>query len=373
MASTGIKISLDTVELKRIVVEIERLARTEKDTATGGMVAVVYKDGRLFFRSQSNLAILQLSMEVEKGPEESIRVAVEGPKLLAATRQLAKAKGVQEIRFLKTGIKFGKIKVATFEPTMFGRFPEGVTKAEKVLDGISNPIPNIERAEHCFASSSAGPLTARCVTVLPRQLLAAWVDQIIMVDCDLLPQDKRAFVAGKELVRLGTLGEFITVRLSDKWLVMSSPGNTLALKQQKEPKFVSQVLEMFQNITFVDSVELDKKELHSELSTAVQVLGKEALITCRLEDGKAYWFGEEEGNEVAFDLEATSTLQKNYSFGVTGSRLLNAVSNSSFKKIIIKIQENLGIEGSPMLHLVDQESHEVISLDPVNALRELDS
>jgi len=365
----AIKISVERDGFIKNLREIDMVARGSKNTSTSELAAVVYKAGRLFMRAESPITILQLVMDVEAGPDEGLfRVAVNTKKLLACARQCKTNELNIEVQ--KTGLKFGKgIRVATEEPTMFGRLPEGVSKAERICE-IMNPIPAVERAAHCLAKETEVPLTGRCLTIMPTQIMAAWVDQSIVVDCQFLPRDKMAFVPGKELLRMRHLGEGLSVRQSKEWFVLRSDSNILAVRIQKMPEFVNKVRRMFESISFVDQIDLVRDELIVPLKTAETVLGKHAIITCTVKKGKAQWHGEEEGNEFEFLSQAKVPSGNDYFFGVEIQKFKVAVGNCPFDNITVKIEE-LGTEGSVRLHLVDEESHEIISLDTIHAVRQI--
>lgn len=363
-------IVLERDEFLRLARQADSLASSTKNQDQSEKVAFVYKDGVLYLRAESNLCILQLSMDAEKGPDEFVyRAAMPSKKLVAALRQVKEDQVTVQLQ--KTGVKFGKgIRVSIEDPVMFGKLPESMRKAEKKGD-ITNPYPYLERAAHCIAKEKSMPLTAKCVTVLPNHVLAAWVDQSIMIDCKLLPKGHRMFLPGQELLRIKELGEFLSVRLSKDWLVLSSGSNFVAIRAQKEPPFVERVLSMFQNVAFVDQFIVDRDELAANLKTASGLLGKHAIITATMQpDGKINWHGEEEGNEFEFTTSCERSSDKRYFFGVEVMRLQNAINNSPFDEVIFKIEE-LDVEGSTRLNLVDNDSHEIISLDTVHALREL--
>jgi hypothetical protein len=221
-----------------------------------------------------------------------------------------------------------------------------------------------------LAKESEVPLTGRCVTVMPNQIMAAWVDRSIMVDCTFFPKDAIAFVPGAELLRMRNIGEFLNVRMSKDWLVLSSDGNILAVRQQKMPDFVQKVRKMFESISFVDQVEFDRGCLLDPLRTAETVLGKHAIITCTIKGGVARWEGDEEGNQYEFEVAAVTATGKSYFFGVEIQKLRNSIGNCPFEKVILKIEE-AGADGSVRLHVVDEESHEIISLDTIHAVREM--
>jgi len=364
-----IKIIVDRDRFIKNLREIDLVARSYKNAPTAELAAVVYKAGRLFMRAESPITILQLVMDVEAGPDKDVfRVAVHTKKLLACARQCKTNEITVEVQ--KTGLKFGKgIRVATEDPIMFGRLPDGVSKAERVCE-IANPIPAVERAAHCLAKETEVPLTGRCLTIMPTQIMAAWVDQSIMVDCQFLPKDKIAFVPGKELLRMRHLGEFIGIRQSKEWFVLSSNSNILAVRQQKMPVFVGKVREMFESISFVDQITLIRDELLNPLKTAEAVLGKHAIITCTINRTTANWCGEEEGNQYEFESGAEVSSGRDYFFGVEIQKFRVAISNCPFDLITVKIEE-LGAEGAVRLHLVDEEAHEIISLDSIHAMRQI--
>lgn len=368
MAKLEIKVERD--QFLKNLREIDQVARSYKNAPTSELAAVVYRGGRLYMRAESPITILQLVMDVEAGPDDrGFRVALNTKKFLACARQCKSAEFTIEVQ--KTGLKFGKgIRVATEDPIMFGKLPEGVSKAQRVCE-IMNPIPAVERVAHCLAKETEVPLTGRCVTIMPRQIMAAWVDQSIIVDCDILPKGHIAFVPGKELLKMRHVGESLSVRTSKEWLVLSCDGNILAVRQQKMPDFVSKVRQMFESITFVDHVVFPRPELLDPLKTAETVLGKHAILTCTVKSGKAHWTGEEEGNQYEFTTQAElSTPEKQYFFGVEVQKFKNAVNNCPFDDVTIKMEE-AGTEGSVRLHVVDEESHEIISLDTIHAVREI--
>jgi hypothetical protein len=365
----AIKITVERDGFIKNLREIDMVARSYKNTPTSELAAVVYKSGRLFMRAESPVTILQLVMDVESGPDEGLfRVAVNTKKLLACARQCKTGELTVEVQ--KTGLKFGKgIRVASEDPTMFGRLPDGVSKAERICD-IMNPIPAVERAAHCLAKENEVPLTGRCLTIMPTQIMAAWVDQSIVVDCQFLPRGYAAFVPGKELLRMRHLGEGLNVRQSKDWFVLRSDSNILAVRQQKMPEFVNKVRKMFESISFVDQISLTRDELLAPLKTAETVLGKHAILTCTVKGSKANWHGEEEGNQYEFTSAAEVPSGNDYFFGVEIQKFKVAVGNCPFEHIIVKIEE-LGAEGSVRLHLVDEESHEIISLDTIHAVRQI--
>lgn len=364
-----IEVRVEREQFLRHLREINAVAKSYKNAPTSQLAAVVYRGGRLFMRAENPVSILQLVMDVEAGPDEgTFRVAVNTAKFLACARQCKTAEITIQVQ--KTGLKFGKgIRVATEDPIMFGRLPNGVSRAERVCE-VMNPIIAVERAAHCLAKENEVPLTGRCLTIMPRQIMAAWVDQSIMIDCNFLPKGKIAFVPGKELLRMRHVGESLSVRQSKEWLVLSSDGNILAVRQQKMPEFVSKVRDMFGSISFVDQIEMGRDALIDPLKTAETVLGKHAIITCTVGDGKAKWAGDEEGNQFEFEIPAKVHSGLKYFFGVEVQKFKNAVGNCPFKEVTIKLEE-LGTEGSVRLHLVDEDAHEIISLDTIHAIREV--
>jgi hypothetical protein len=364
-----------------LIRQADSLARTDKHSATAGMLVLVRKDSRLFIRAQSPAALLQTSLPVDLtgswrdvGVTEPFRAALETKKLLAAVRALRKGADVK-VQVLKASVKLGGARVAFEEPVMFGAMPPGVKDA-KIAGSFPNPLPWLKRASHCMSDTKDAEVTARYVAGIPGRVVVAHSTQAIAVDCNLVGQENgvnRFFVSGKDLLRIEALGEVVSSFISSGslgYLVLrDSASNVLALKQQAWSEVVERVLDLFDGEKFIDEINADRDELLTALKSTSKILDPHTIAKLEFRPHKGRISSTNQGDAVDEEFNCHTVSGKGYRVGVRVDRFLSAVEATPGEWVTIKVPD---LSGAPAvkLHIIDNDAHEIIGLGISDALRE---
>jgi len=373
------RLSLPFREAFEAVSAVTSLAKVDKHTSTAGRALLTYLDpqqmeaisgvpeGRLFFRADGPLCMLQLRVPCEVlNVPSGWRAAIQVSKLLSAVKFVKKSKPASlSINVLKTGLRIGKITIKAEDHMVFGTPSRGITKT-RVLGKTVNPYNAVVRAEHCV-----GEEAVPSIAILGGQILSARNNQAITVDCEVISpmEQERLMVPIKDLLRVKDLGDTVEVRLSDTYLVFASDQGILAVRKQRWSHIMDDALHLFESASFVDEAEVDREELLTALKTAKDILGAGANAMLAFSNEGGSLRSSLEGDEVSFDFDCKVRSGKRYTLGLVVRMLLDAVTHAPEPQVVFKIPD---MDDGPcnMIHLVDSGSHEVIGLGVTCQLRE---